>query len=105
MAGQRVALGSRTRFARFFTLQGVEYWDRITPFEVPEQPGDSYRIVQSYDRLDLLAYEIYGDDNLQWVIALANGIEIWPTGLNPGDTIRIPSPQYVRERLFDTAVR
>lgn len=105
MAGQKVALGSRVRFGRYYTVQGVEYWDRIDAVEIPVQSDDRYRIVQSYDSLDSLAVDAYGDESLQWVIASANGIDLWPTQLRPGSTIRIPSPRYVKERLFAAAMR
>jgi len=39
----------------------------------------------------------------KWVIAVANDMEILPTDLNAGDTIRVPSPRYVLTQLFKRA--
>jgi hypothetical protein len=42
------------------------------------------------ERLDLLAYRYYGDEEYWWVIALANRIQD-PFALTPGTRLRIPS--------------
>lgn len=41
-------------------------------------------------RLDVLAYESYGDASLWWIIAAASGIG-WSMQLAPGTYVRIPA--------------
>ena len=101
----RVSNMSPLRFAELVTVDGVEFWNTLDLPEIPAQPGDIVHEVKSTDRLDLLAYEYYGDPVAKWVIAVANGMEILPTDLNAGDTIRIPSPRYVLTQLFKKAIK
>lgn len=105
MGQEQVGLNSRLRFTRFVVIDGVRHWDMSVDPEIPEQSDDLYIVVQLADRLDSLAFQFYGDENAQWVIAAANGMEIWPTKLIPGAEIRIPSPRWVRETLFAKAIR
>jgi len=60
-------------------------------------------VVQTNDRIDTIANTYYGDPVLWWVIAVANDMEIVPTQLQVGATIRIPSPVYVSQLLFQAA--
>lgn len=46
--------------------------------------------LNSNKRLDVLAYESYGDASLWWIIAAASGIG-WPMQLTPGTYVRIPT--------------
>jgi len=46
--------------------------------------------VSSSKRLDVLAYEAYGDATLWWIIAAASGIG-WSMQLSPGTYVRVPS--------------
>ena len=62
---------------------------------IPESDNDIYVISQYGDRLDLLAYQYYGDTSLWWYIAKANGLKVMviPTGTS----LRIPgSTQYAK---------
>lgn len=78
-------------------------------FDLPEYPpllpqaDDLEHAVERTDRLDLLAQHYYGDAGFQWVLALANGIDLWPTGLCSGQTLRVPSPRYVRQVWYAQA--
>ena len=56
---------------------------------IPENDNDIYVITQTGDRLDLLAHQFYGDVNLWWYIAKANGLTFMtvPTGTS----LRIPA--------------
>jgi hypothetical protein len=53
--------------------------------------NDSYIITGTEDRLDLIAYDFYGDSTLWWIIAMVNNLEgdsmFPPVGLQ----LRIPS--------------
>jgi hypothetical protein len=46
--------------------------------------------VTSNKRLDVIAFEAYGDASLWWIIAAASGIG-WPMQLSPGTYIRVPT--------------
>lgn len=49
---------------------------------------DNYIITGTEDRLDLIAYDFYGDSTLWWVVAMVNNLE--------GDSIYPPSGIYLR---------
>lgn len=58
--------------------------------DIPLSNDDNYVITTLGDRLDLLAYDFYGDVNLWWIIASANslpGDSLFP---EPGMQLRIP---------------
>ena len=91
--------------SRYAGTDVIEYEDGTTcqkTWEVPEFPEtdeDQYYEVKFYKwRLDLIADEVYGNQNLWWVIAAANNIIDPFMELNPDDTpifLRIPSPEVV----------
>ena len=75
----------------------VEVVSKVTTLYdiIPESDNDTYVISQYGDRLDLLAYQYYGDTSLWWYIAKANGLKVMviPTGTS----LRIPgSTQYAK---------
>lgn len=97
---------SRLRFKDLVEVDGAEFWDLDNLPEIPLSASDFYYFVTQQDRMDLLATRFYGDPNLWWVIAVANDMNILPTNLRAGTTIRIPSPNYVNGALFsDKSVR
>lgn len=59
--------------------------------DIPLSPDDSYVIAVLGDRLDLLAFDFYGDVSFWWVIASANSLSGDSLYLEPGMQIRIPS--------------
>lgn len=99
-----VARKSRLRFKDFVSVRGVEFWELDNLPTVPQSPADVYYRVDVQDRMDLLATSYYGDPNLWWVIAVANDLDL-PTDLQPGNVIRIPSPDYVRNTMFSVAAK
>jgi hypothetical protein len=46
--------------------------------------------LESNTRLDVIAFEAYGDATLWWIIAAASGIG-WSMQLSPGTYIRVPT--------------
>ena len=75
----------------------VTFWDTPDfPYLIP-QADDVYVVIDQYHlgRLDLLAYQQYGDPDLWWVIALANNINVIPTDVVLGMSVRIPPKNYV----------
>ena len=62
---------------------------------IPESDSDIYVITQYGDRLDLLAYQFYGDVTLWWYIARANNLFTFNIPANI--QLRIPgSTQYAQ---------
>lgn len=99
----KVQSRSRLRFAELVADGEYEYWDMVELPEIPEQRDDLTYIVSSNDRIFSLAHRFYGDPVLWWVIAVANDLEILPTELMSGARLRIPSPRYVTQELFQKA--
>lgn len=92
----QIAKQSRLVFAELLADDaGVEFFDLLVIPPLEEQADDLQHEVQAAERLDHLASRYYGDEALQWVIAHANDIELWPTGVHAGAVLRIPSPRYV----------
>ncbi len=69
---------------------------RSTLFEnIPTSDDDVYVITQYGDRLDLLAYQFYGDVTLWWYIARANNL--FSFNVPENIQLRIPgSTQYAQ---------
>jgi len=87
------------RFGEIFKIDGFEFWGMIEYPDIPDQPDDIQYVVLAADTLDALAFRYYGAELYKHVIAAANGMEIEPTDLNQGETIRIPSPRYVLQEM------
>jgi nucleoid-associated protein YgaU len=50
-----------------------------------------YYTVQQGDRMDTIAYAVYGVPDYWWKIADSNPEIFYPDGLTPGSVIRIPA--------------
>lgn len=100
-----LVIHSRLRFSRLLLVDGVEFWDLWSAPTIPVQNDDLQYTVQSGDRIDLLANRFYSDPVLWWVIASANSLDLMPSDLISNATLRIPSPRYVLNDLFKTAVQ
>ena len=57
--------------------------------KIPESDNDIWVITQHGDRLDNLAFQFYGDQNLWWYIAKANNLTFMT--VTPGTSLRIPA--------------
>lgn len=66
------------------------YTNNIYP-DIPFSNSDSYVIAVLGDRLDLLAFDFYGDTSFWWVIASANALPGDSLYVEPGMQLRIPS--------------
>jgi hypothetical protein len=55
---------------------------------IDAKADDSYIITGTEDRLDLIAYDFYGDSTLWWVVAMVNDLE--------GDSMYPPAGIYLR---------
>lgn len=96
----KVARSSRLRLGSLLSQDGGMFWDMLQLDAIPSQPDDILHTVSAEERIDLLAYDFYGDPGFWWVIALANEMELLPFDLTAGATIRIPSPAWVRQRFL-----
>lgn len=70
---------------------GKRYFTTNIYPEIPADVNDVYIITTITDRLDVLAYDFYGDTTLYWIISMANnlpGDSLVPT---PGTQLRIPT--------------
>ena len=65
------------------SMYAPTYYPNIEP-----KNDDNYIITGTEDRLDLIAYDFYGDSTLWWVVAMMNNLE--------GDSIYPPSGIYLR---------
>lgn len=74
-----------------FAATGSEYYvNNVYPDIVPTN-DDDYVITVLGDRLDLLAFDFYGDSDLWWVIASANALSGDSLVVEPGTQLRIPA--------------
>jgi len=96
----RIGKNSRLRYAPLVSADGYEFWDLLVPPEIPVRPDEVQYTVQMADRIDLLANKFYGDPVLWWVLAVANNLDVLPTDLKYGSTIRVPSKTYVFSELL-----
>ena len=76
-----------------------EFIGNRSRIDTSSQPDDRYHVVQSGDRIDLLAYRYLGDPTLWWVICDYNDI-FCPLDLELGTTLRIPSVEYVKMSML-----
>lgn len=73
-----------------YQATGSQYYvNNIYP-NIPYSNDDDYVITVLGDRLDLLAFDFYGDTSFWWVIASANALPGDSLYLEPGMQLRIP---------------
>jgi hypothetical protein len=69
---------------------GERYYSNNIYPDIPLSNNDSYIIAVLGDRLDLLAFDFYGDTSFWWVIASANSLPGDSLYVEPGMQLRIP---------------
>ena len=73
-----------------YEATGSQYYvNNIYP-DIPLSNEDNYVITVLGDRLDLLAFDFYGDTSFWWVIASANAMPGDSLYVEPGTQLRIP---------------
>jgi len=84
--------------SRYQNIQITKYQDKGDQYylnniypEIPLSENDNYVIATLGDRLDLLAFDFYGDTSFWWVIASANSLPGDSLYLEPGIQLRIPN--------------
>ena len=70
------------------------FWDRRS---IPESDTDITVVIQTSEdrRPDLVAYNIYGQSELQWLVLQYNNIVDIETEFTAGTEIRLPEPRRV----------
>jgi hypothetical protein len=81
------------------TGKGLVYHSQLLPYIEPTD-SDILIVTEEDDRLDLLAYQFYGDSQLWWVIATYNNLTDIDTKLEPGLQLRIPVRASAVTQLF-----
>lgn len=101
MAEINLKRSSYLNFADLIQFQEFFFFD--TPYFItPElSNSDVYITIDSnyMGRLDLIAYDYYGDSELWWVIALANQLDDIPNDVSLNKKIRIPDPSTINTYL------
>lgn len=98
-----VSRSSRLLFGRLLQEDGKEFFDLVELPPIEAQPDDVLHEVDGTERLEQIADRYYNDPELQWVIAHANGIDLWPTGVKVSKPLRIPSARYVTQVFLPKA--
>jgi len=88
---------NRNRFTSQISDRGFKVYATSKLFKVPKSFDDQYIISRSGDRLDLLAYEFFGDSRMWVIIAEANNLGKGSMSIPPGIQIRIPSKAFILE--------
>lgn len=96
----KLLVGNRSRLNFSEYLENItipSFWEYVDFPPIEEQQDDLSYVLTEADEIDLLANTFYGDPTLWYVIAVANSFDLPPVGMNPGQTIKIPSPRYILE--------
>ena len=103
MAQLRISKNSILNLSELLEYEGVLFWDQVDLPEIPLNDDDTYIQLtqQQAHRVDLIAYDFYGDSELMWAIMLANNVDL-PNQFVEGSVIRVPSLDTVRSLLKET---
>jgi len=101
MARRRLNLraNSRARKSVLYYKGDYEWFGQPEYAEFPISEDDTYITVTKTTKIDGLAAQTYDDPELWYVIALANDIELWPSDVKVGQTLRLPSRRRVESIL------
>lgn len=87
----RVDPNSPLIHASLLESEGVIFWGRTRPPIIGLHEDDVIHFCRTYERLDMLALEKYGNTQLGWVILRRNDIFLAPDELYEGRKIFIPT--------------
>jgi hypothetical protein len=95
-----MAVYKNSRYEETYLFQDDVHPERtfIDPIRTPqyEPVKEDFMVeVKEGDRLDILANELYGDENLEWILMDANPQYTSPLDIKPGDFINVPNPERV----------
>lgn len=88
-----------------YVYQGVTFWGQTEYPEIPYSDQDFYlNITQDQaSRMDLVAYDYYGDSGYIWVLLLANQVDL-PNQFVANQRIRIPDLQTIQDLLSQSTI-
>jgi len=72
-------------------LEGRRKFESIILPTIPVSTNDAFILTTSAERLDKLAYTIYGDESYWWILASCNGLGKGSIIVPPNTKMRIPS--------------
>lgn len=79
-----------TTFKRYARLRNsLQLFPNTT---IVDRETDLFINYNAEDKLENIAYRVYGDASLWWIIMLANSEYTMEYEIEPGETIRIPLP-------------
>lgn len=81
---------NRYEYAKLDNVTGRRAYASIRLVDIPKSYADRYIFSKEGDRLDLLAYEFYGDTQLWFILASANNLGKGTMLVPPGLQLRIP---------------
>lgn len=84
--------------ATLHQINDVIWFDKTRPPSIDPQDDDEIYTVKSFDRLDLIASNRLGSEQLGWVILLRNDLRLAPNDLVPGMKLFIPSRDGLQRR-------
>jgi len=96
MATVNVEQNSWLQLTELLEFQDYLFWDQTEYPDIPFDENDTYLQLtqQQALRLDLLAFDTYGDATLIWVIQLANNLEL-PNQAREGMILRLPAKETI----------
>ena len=59
---------------------------------IADREGDLFVEFNSEDKLENLAFRVYNDPSMWWIIMLANPEYVMEYEIEPGETLRVPLP-------------
>ena len=101
----KVSRDSRLAFSRLINDNGLRFFEAPNLPEIQPADDDIIHVVTGGDRLDKISDTYYGRPDFIFIIALANGMEIYPNDLSIDDKLRIPSPTRVENEILPKSSR
>lgn len=85
-------MASRYTYATNLTTTDTKrkYLGSVIYPKIKASNDDMYIVADSADRLDILALKYYNDQNLWWIIAVANNLNDASYSIESGIQLRIP---------------
>lgn len=87
----------RYQYAKLDSVTSRKAYSTVRLIDIPKSYADRYIFSKEGDRLDLLAYEFYGDSRLWFILANANNLGKGSMTVPPGLQLRIPPDSIITE--------
>lgn len=100
MAEVNLSPGSWLNLSELLEYKGIIFWDQTEYPEIPFSNDDTFLQLTAGQaaRIDLVAYDQYGDPELLWVLMLANNHDL-PNQFIEGEVIRVPAKTTIDQIL------